>query len=479
MAASQTQANPGTIELERHFGLWHATALNVSMIVGSGVFITIPFMLKELPGPMAIWGWILGGALMIVDGMIWSELGAAFPGSGGSYLYLLESFGRQRLGRLLAFLFVWQFLISGPMELASALISMAVFSSALGAADSPFFAAQKIALVPALGLDLIVSPARLASFGVGVLIVLLLYRRITTLGRLALVIWFGVLGMIAWILLDGACNFESATAWAPGPPSMPWSGLGKAMALAMYSYLGYYNVCYFGDEVRTPGRTIPRAILLSAVLVCILFVGLHAAMLGTVPWAEAVAQLETQKDGYNLPADFMARLHGHWAAVAVTLLLIWSCFGSAFAGLLGYSRIPYGAARHGHFFSALARVHPVHKIPHVSLLMVGGLTLFWSFFDLEKVIQALITTRILEQFVAQVLGVMWLRRSRPDMHRPYRIWFYPLPCLLALVGWIFMYATSDILFILWGAGTLLAGVVVFIVWSHRIRAWPFRRERAD
>src|SRR5262249_33546435 len=150
--------------------------------------------------------------------------------------------------------------------------------------------------------------------------------------------------------------------------------------------------CYIGDEVHNPGRTIPRAILLSALLVCLLFVALHLAMLGTVPWQT----VPTDEDSnYSLPAEFMRQIHGDGAATLVTLLLIWSCFGSAFAGLLGYSRIPYGAARYGHFFSALGKVHPVHRIPHVALLVVGGLTLCWSFFDLSSVINALITTRII------------------------------------------------------------------------------------
>src|SRR3954454_10493944 len=100
------------------------------MIVGAGVFITIPLMLKELPGPWALLGWLIAGALILVDGLIWSELGAALPGSGGSYLYLLESYGPKRWGRLTAFLFIWQFMLSGPLELASGLIAMDVFSQA-------------------------------------------------------------------------------------------------------------------------------------------------------------------------------------------------------------------------------------------------------------------------------------------------------------------------------------------------------------
>jgi len=234
----------------------------------------------------------------------------------------------------------------------------------------------------------------------------------------------------------------------------------------MYSYLGYYNICYIGDEVRDPGKTIPRSILLSALLVCLMFVGLHLAMLGVIPWTSAIKS-------ENLPATFMERLHGQWAATLMSVLLIWSCLGSAFAALLGYSRIPYGAARQGHFFAALGKVHPNLRIPHVSLLLVGAITLFWSFFDLANVINALLTTRILEQFIGQIFGVMLLRRQQPNRPRPYKIWLYPVPCGLALIGWLYMYVCAGWPFVLLGLGTLGLGVIVFLIWSFKAKSWPF------
>jgi amino acid transporter len=175
----------------------------------------------------------------------------------------------------------------------------------------------------------------------------------------------------------------------------------------------------------------------------------------------------------------MTRLHGdRWAPALITLLLVWSCFGSAFAGMLGYARIPYGAAKQGHFYEALARVHPTLRIPHVSLLLIGGLTLFWSFFDLGSVINVMIITRIVEQFVAQIIGVMLLRKNRPDLPRPYRIWLYPLPCLLALTGWLALYVTSPPIYIVLGLLTLAAGVMAFLIWSRLTGRWPFSREPA-
>jgi amino acid transporter len=468
--------------LVRGIGLWQATALNVTMIVGAGVFATIPPMLQKLPGPYAILPWLAAGLLILLDGMIWSELGAALPGSGGSYQFLLRSYGEARWGRLMAFLFIWQFLISGPLELGSGLVLLAQFVPSLNAAFAAFnkryqWSWEWLKWTDASGdevtLGMTFDPAHLLAFLVGLGIVLLISRNIRTLGRLTVLIWVGVLATIGWILVEGLLHFDPAVAFdfsgaAARVPDGFAGRLGAAMLLAIYAYLGYYNVCYLGDEVREPGRTVPRAILLSSLLVIVLFVGLHLAMLGTVPW-----QAVSKESEYNLAADFMGRLHGGWGATLITALLIWCVIGSAFAGLLGYSRIPYGAARSGHFFAVFARVHPRQHVPHVSLLLVGGLMLFWTFFDLQTVINALIVTRILEQFIGQIVGVMLLRRHRPDLYRPYKIWLYPLPCLLALAGWLYVYCSSGWLYVGLGLATLATGMVAFLSWAWCTGGWPF------
>jgi APA family basic amino acid/polyamine antiporter len=466
--------------LTRGIGPWQATALNVTFVVGAGVFITIPKMLDKLPGPYALCGWLAAGALILVDGLIWSELGATLPGSGGSYRYLLECYGRDRWGRLAAFLFIWQFLLSGPLELGSGLVAVAQFSTGLSPTFQKFDQAWTwqwvICKDPALSMSF--GPGRLLGFLVGVGVIVLLYRNITTLGKLTVTVWLGVMATLGWILLEGWAHFQPDVAFdfsgraATWPADFGWM-LGPAMVLAIYSYLGYYNVCYIGDEVRDPGRTIPRAIVGSTLIVCILFAGVHLAMLGTVPWSEV-----SNKDDYSLPADFMGRIHGQWAVTLLTLLLIWCCFGSVFAGLLGYSRIPFGAAQQGHFFRVFGKIHATQRIPHVSLLLVGGLMLCWSFFDLDTIINGLIVTRILEQFVAQAIGVMLLRYHQPDRPRPFRMWLYPLPCLLALVGWLYLYVSAPWLWIGLGTGTLVLGIVVFFVWSYHTARWPFEKTKS-
>jgi basic amino acid/polyamine antiporter, APA family len=465
--------------LRRHLGVWQATALNVTMVVGAGVFITVPLMLLPLPGPYALLGWLAAGALILVDSLFWCELGAALPASGGSYGFLLESYGRRTWGRLTAFLYVWQILLSGPLELASGLIAVDTFSQALlPSAARAFNDAHTLRLIlnPDPELAVTLRPTRLACVLLGAVLVLLLYREVRTLGRLTVVFGVGVLAAIAWILVEGALRFEPAKAFdlggkAAARPDLA-AGVGAAMILALYSYLGYYNVCHVGDEAEDPGRTIPRSILLSTAVVIVLFVGLHLAMLGTVSW-QAVPDSEKGLENYNLPAEFMRQAHGDWAAVLVTLLLVWSCLGSLFAGMLGYSRVPYGAAGGGHFFRVFAAVHPRHLIPHVSLLLVGGATLVLAFLDFDTVVKVLIVTRILEQFVAQIVGVGLLRRRRPDLPRPFRVWLYPLPAALALAGWGYVYGSADLLFIKVGLATLAAGLAAFFLWAWSSGGWPF------
>jgi amino acid transporter len=169
----------------------------------------------------------------------------------------------------------------------------------------------------------------------------------------------------------------------------------------------------------------------------------------------------------------MQKLYGSKIATLFTLLVLWTAFGSVFALLLGYSRIPYAAAESGYFFRAFGRLHPTKGFPYVSLLVLGALSIIAGFFSLGTVIDALIVTRILVQFMGQIFGLMLLRRKSPDMPRPYRMWLYPVPALVALLGWIFVFATTDARVILFGVGALALGGLAFLYWSWNTKRWPF------
>jgi basic amino acid/polyamine antiporter, APA family len=444
--------------LRRRFGLLQATALNMTNMMGVGPFITIPLLMTALGGPQAMLGWLVALLIVIPDGMVWSELGSAMPGSGGSYVYLREGYGREKWGRLAAFLFIWQFTLSGPLEIASGYIG---FSQYLGYLW-PSLTAVHFALIAA---------------SVGVLNLVLLYRPIGSLGPLTVTLWAGSLLTAAAVIVTGARHFDPRIAFDFPPGAFNFSlgfliGLGAASRVGIYDYLGYYDICYIGDEVKDPARVIPRSILLSIVLVASIYILINLSVIGVVPWREFVPAGDHPSSRF-IVSVFMERIYGRTVATFFTAAILWTAFGSVFALLLGYSRIPYAAAIDGYFFKAFGRLHPTKAFPYVSLLTVGAVSILCSFFSLGLVIDALITTRILVQFMGQIGALTLLRKRNAGRPGTYRMWLYPLPSLIALAGWIFVFATSDVKVILFGLGTLLTGVLAFVLWSWRVRRWPF------
>ena len=446
--------------LERRFGLLQATALNMSNMIGMGPFITIPLLMSALGGPQALLGWFVALLITIPDGMVWSELGAALPGSGGSYVYLREGFGRERWGRFMAFLFIWQFILSGPLEIASGYIGTA----------------QYLAYVwPGMT----VMHERLVCVGIGVLTIALLYRRIGSIGWITVCLWIGTLLTVAVVILSGLAHFSAARAFDYSSGAFRFSfgffhGLGTAAAIGIYDYLGYYDVCYIGDEVKHPGRTIPRSVIFSLIGVAVIYLLINLSIVGVIPWREFVPAAERPAAKF-IVSVFMEKLYGGKVAAVFTALICWTAFGSVFALLLGYSRIPYAAALDGGFFRVFARLHPTRHFPHLALLTIGGIAIVCSFFPLDTVIAALLTTRIGVQFIGQVGALVLLRRRRPDLARPYKMWLYPLPCFVAAVGWIFVLATTEAKVLLYGVGTLALGVVAFLLWARTTRQWPFQQ----
>ena len=451
-----------SVSLSRRFGLLQATALNMSNMIGIGPFITIPILMSALGGPQAMLGWLIAVLVTIPDGLVWSELGAAMPGSGGSYVYLREAYGRERFGRLVAFLFIWQFILSGPLEIASGYIGFSRYARYVWP-------------------DLTSGGVFLVAAGVGLLNVVLLYRRIEAIGTLTVSLWIGTLLTTAAVIVSGALHFDAARAFDFPPGAFNFSlgfllGLGAASRVGIYDYLGYYDICYIGDEVKDPGRVIPRSILISIMAVAVLYFAINLSIIGVVPWREFVPA-DAHPNAEFIVSTFMERLYGPQVATVFTFLILWTAFGSVFALLLGYSRIPYAAACDGYFFKVFGRLHPTKRFPHVSLLVLGLISIVCSLLPLGVVIDALITTRIVVQFIGQVFAVMLLRATRPDMPRPFRMWLYPVPALVALAGWLFLLLTSGWLLIALGIGTLALGVVCFLAWSWRAGTWPFEAPR--
>src|ERR1041385_655411 len=474
--ATATAVNGDEQDLIRGVGLWGATTLNMIDMIGVGPFITIPLIIAAMGGPQAMLGWILGAVLVVCDGLVWAELGAALPGSGGSYRYLSEIYGPRKLGRLMSFLFIWQLTFSAPLSIASGSIGLAQYASYI----FPSLGTMKKVALPVLGqVEINAIPVSLVAIAALGVAVFLLYRRITLIERFSKFLWVGVMLTILWVIFAGVSHFDPKLAFdfPPGAFTLRpefFTGLGAALLVAVYDYWGYYNVCFFGGEVKDPGSTIPRAVLLSILLVAIIYIVMNISILGVIPWQDLSETAASDARKY-IVSVFMERLYGNWAGICATVMIMWTAFASVFSLLLGYSRVPYAAARDGNYFRIFAKIHPRHRFPYVSLLVMGGIATLFCFFRLADVIAALVVIRILVQFLAQIVGVMVLRVRRPDLLRPFRMWLYPLPALLALTGFVYVLVSRKNFLkeVRYAAVLVVVGLIIYFIRSWKRAEWPF------
>jgi amino acid transporter len=439
-------------QLQRGLNTLHATSLNVSNMLGAGPFITIPLLLGAMAGPQGMIGWLLAMLIVMCDGLVWAELGAAFPGSGGTYHYLREIFRGSAWGRFLPFLFIWQFLVSGTLELASGYIAASKFSMTLWPAYRETVQQWSFTENAIIGI-----PASLMA----IVIFLACCQRIRSLGWLSAVLATGVLIAVGTVIVLGFRNFDAALITFPENAFHVdrkfFQTLGIATSVAVYDYLGYYNICHLGEEVRNPEKTIPRAVLISVFLVACIYMAMNLAFIGVVPWQET--QVKGSLANENIAGAFMSRLYGDTASKTFTVLIIWTCLASVFAMTLGYSRILYAASKNGDFFRFFSALHPTRRYPWPALALLTAVTVIFCFFPLDLVINGAVTVRIVIQFIGQIFALHVLRRERAHP-LPFRMWLYPLPSLIALVGWVFLLGTSKIeilqlLFIVYGSGLLV------------------------
>jgi len=442
-----------TDPLQRRIGLRSAVALNMLEMIGVGPFITLPLVIAAAGYKLSVWAWVLGAAIAVADGLVWAELGAAFPRAGGSYAFLREIYGPARAGNWLSFLYVWQVSFTAPLSIASGCIGLSSFLAWFW----PGLDSAPIAAWPAL------HYSSFAAAGTCLLVTALLYRNLSSVTRLAWVLFAGVLAAIAGVIVSGFAHAAATGGWQmPTSPALTvpvaLHGLAQATLLATYCYWGYYNICFLGGEVRRPERTIPRAILLSLLFVAAFYVAMNLAALPSM-------------------RDMAHSAFGSWAGRLMAALVIWTAFSSVFSLLLGYSRVPYAAARDGNYFRFLAAVHPKHGIPHRSLVALGLVAACFCFFSLAQVITMLVITRILLQFFLQHAGVVLLRVQRPELARPFRMPLYPLPPLVAMAGFVFMLVNRSHALggLAVAAGIASSGTWIYLFRARRIGQWPFAR----
>lgn len=444
--------------LERRIKLLQATAINMTQMCGIGPFVTIPAMVAAMGGPQAVFGWIIGALIALADGLVWAELGAAMPGAGGTYIYLREAF-QYRTGRAMPFLFAWTAVLYIPLIMSTGVIGLVSYLGYLapGVVDSN---GNTTLLGHVIGI------------AVTALVIVLLYRKIGEISRITTVFFGVMLVSMAAVILAALTHFHTSLAFTyPAGAFHPfggpfWTGLGAGLVIAIYDYLGYNTTAYLGAELKNPGRTLPRSIVYSIFGIMSLYLLLQLGVLGVVPWHQIVSST-------SVASLVLATTWGSVAAKVVTVLIIITAFASVFAGLLGGSRVPYEAARDKLFLPWFGRLHPRLHFPHVTLIVMGVITAIGSLFTLTTMISMLTAVIVIVQPVAQIIALVVLRRRQPDLPRPYRQWLYPIPAVLALVGWAYIYysagTTPIVLSVIW----LAAGIIAFLAWARLEHTWPF------
>ena len=436
-------------------GFFPALASNMLTMVGVGPFLTIPIIISMMKGPQALICWILGASLAVCDGMVWSELGAALPDTGGSYDYLQQAFGPKSLGRLMGFLFLWQVMLTAPLTAAS---------GGVGFADYAHY------LLPWL-----TAPEEKAiAIGVCLLSTVLLYRDIQSIGKISTVLWAALVAAMGMIVWGGIWHFDSKRAFDFPPDAFALSssffvGLGSATLVSMYDYSGYFNVCLIGGEIKSPSVNIPKTVLWSIGTLTVLYLGMSLSIIGVVPWREAM-------HSQSIISDYIEHLYGVKAATVMTVLVLWIAFGSVFGGLLGYTRVPYAAAAEGHFFSVFARLHPRRGFPSFSVVFMGVASAAACLLSLESLIKALIVIQIVTQFAAQCVAVVIIRRYRKHIARPFSMPLYPVPAVIALLGWLYILVTSGLPYLIAGFGLLGLGIAAYLWRAKANGQWPWESE---
>ena len=433
-------------QLIRGLSLRQAIAINTIDMVGIGPFITIPFIIGAMNGPQCMLAWLLGAVLSFADGSVWAELGAKWPEAGGSYSFLQNLYGKKKWGRLFSFLYIWQTIIQAPLVVASGAIGFSQYLTYL----IPLGTIEK----------------KMVSGGLVILITALLYRKITDIGKISVVMGMIVGGTILWMIASAIPHFSPALAFTYPEGAFDLTpvffvGLGQASIKTVYSFLGYYNVCHLGGEIKEPERNIPRSIFISIAIIAVLYLLMQLSVLGVIPWQEA-------KGSEFIVSLYFEKIYGHAVAQVATALVLLIAITSLFAVLLGYSRVPYAAAVDGNFFSVFGKLHPTKNFPYVSLLILAGIAFAFSLlFKMKEVITAIIIMRIIVQFIGQAVGILLYHQKHREENFPFRMWLYPLPAIIGIAVWLFIFFSAEWQYIAGAVGVIALGCLVYAIKEKR------------
>lgn len=430
--------------LPRHLGLWSAIAVLVGSTIGSGIFRVPAGVAERLqsPGPVML-AWVLGGAIALFGALTLAELAAALPRSGGVFAYLLEGFGP-----LPAFLFGWS-------ELT------VIRASALGAIATIF--------AEYLGYFLALSPGGVRYVAAAAIVVMgaLNYVGVRSAARfmnLITALKYGALAGLALLAFTGGNGSAGhfAPAWGGG---LQLSLLATALISIMWTYDGWADLSFMGGEVKDPGRTLPLALILGTTAIVLVYLLINVAYIYLVPLPQMAASPLIAATA----ADRIRLFAGAGGAVVSGIVMV-SCLGALTGSMMTGPRIFFAMADRGLFFRAIARVSPRFQSPSVAIGLATVLGVVYVLFNDFQQLADKFILGIWPFYALAVAAVFVLRRTRPDLPRPYRTWGYPVVPLLFLVASVGMVVNA-----LWTDpvntgitfGIILAGVPVYLAWRGR------------
>lgn len=433
-----------TGKLVRSLTLVPAAAIILANIIGTGVFVKARVMTCNVGSPeMVMLVWLLAGLLTLCGALVYAELGAMMPRSGGEFHFIGAAFGRR-----FAFLYGWTKTIALGASVAALSIVFVMFLNDLLGGSLPPIAVQLLPLViiavsTGLNLQSARSNGRTAT--------------ILTAVKIALVL---AVGLGAFVLADGNWgNFSlgSETGTCEGVPDstrLGVSGFGAAMLGALWGYNGWSVIAAMGGEIKNPGRTIPRALIGGTLTVIVLYLFVNAAYFFVLTPAE-VASVSQSSSVAGVAAS---RFFGPAAAAIMSAGLMISAYGTLHTTLLTGPRIPYALARAGMLPAGLARISS-HGVPAVAILAVGAWSIVLSVSGTFDILTDMYIFILWIFFGLSGGAVLVLRRTMPDAERPYRVWGYPVVPILFLLVTVFLLVNTLIA----TPSRALAGIVLIIL----------------
>lgn len=439
--------------LRRDLGLRHATVLNMIDMVGIGPFTALPIILIAFPGKFSLIPWCIGAIISLLDGFIWSELGSAWPKAGGSYIFLQELF-KGKTGKVLSFLYIVQTSFHTPLVVTSACLGFINYFSYI--------------------LPLTFVQGKVVMICVVIVTIFLLYRNIINVGKIGFMLSIIVIGMLLWTIVTGILAFDTSIFQINSLQNNSlssisgisfWMVTGMYTTKSIYAYLGYYNVCHIGSEIKQPGKNIPKSIFISIAGIAVLYISMQLVMAG------AIKQNEIVNENVPLVSLLFEHVYGKNFGIIASVLLLIVAASSLFALLLGYTRIIYAASMEGMHLKIFQHLHPTKNFPDYALLIFGSIAIVSClvFNKPSDVFRFIVVTRIFIQFIPQVVGLALMRIKKRTHELNYKMPFFPIISTISILAWLFVFCTSGYKYSLFGISIILLGLLIYFLYIDKLQ----------